>query len=153
MFVTSLRRVCGLSIAFICLLALGCGGSGHRVSGKVTFNGQPIKAGKIYFIPDGGKGNKGPTGFANIKDGKYDTGETGGANVGNGPMIVAIEGIDPDKQGKAEKGDTSGETTVAPLFPRYETSADLTGVSSKDFEVPADAANGPKTVAPKVIIP
>jgi hypothetical protein len=39
-----------------------CGGDGtYRVSGKITFNGQPVPAGKIYFMPDGRK-NTGPTG-------------------------------------------------------------------------------------------
>jgi hypothetical protein len=32
-------------LLFLCCLALGCGGKGYRVSGKVTFKGKPIPAG------------------------------------------------------------------------------------------------------------
>ena len=143
-----------LPLLLVCGLLSGCGGSGNRVSGKVTFNGQPVKAGKIYFIPDAAKANKGPTGFANIIDGQYDTSAAGGSGAGKGPMVVAIEGTDKDKEGKTAKGDTSGEVTVTPLFPRYEITADLPDSSStKDFEVPADAAKAPKKAGPVVIVP
>ena len=57
------------------------------------------------------------------------------------PMIVSIEGYDPAQSGKKERGDTSGEETVLLLFPNYETSVDLPDEdSTKDFEVPAEAA-------------
>ena len=118
-----------------------------------TFGGQPILSGKIYFTPDGGKGNKGPTGYATIVDGAYDTSWSGGSGVGKGPMVVAIEGFDPGSEGKKEKGDTSGEATIKALFPRYETTADLPGgTTTKDFDVPADAAKA-KKAGPAVIIP
>jgi hypothetical protein len=135
-------------------LLLGCGGgSTHRVSGKVTFKGAPIKAGMIYFTPDGSKDNKGPTGFAVIVDGKYDTAAEGGSGAVKGPMIVAIEGTDPDTQGKANKGDPTGEILVTSLFPRYETSIDLPGSdTTKDFDVPAEATKGPKK-GPIMIVP
>jgi hypothetical protein len=138
-----------------CAAAAGCGGDGtYRVSGKVTFKGQPVPAGKIYFMPDGSKGNTGPTGYADIKDGQYDTSATGGRGAGKGPMIVAIEGFDPSTPGKAEKGDTSGEATVKTLFPRYETTTDLPGeAATKDFDVPADAGSGKPQKGVGPIIP
>lgn len=151
----STLRLRSLSLLLVCGTLLGCGGgSGYRVSGKATFKGEPIKVGKIYFIPDGSKGNKGPTGYANIVDGKYDTAAPGGTGAGKGPMVVTIEGTDPDKQGKAAKGDTSGEVLVATLFPSYETTVELPGSeTTKDFDVPAEATKGPKATAPKVIVP
>lgn len=126
----------------LCSLALGCGGDKtFRVSGTVQFKGQPVPAGKIYFLPDGSKGNTGATGYANIKDGKYDTSETGGKGAIGGPMIIAIEGIDPS--GPPAKAESS-EVTAKVLFPRYETAAELPkAASTKDIEVPADAAKGP----------
>ncbi|MBL8867676.1 MAG: hypothetical protein JNK93_19130 [Planctomycetia bacterium] len=138
----------------IVLFATGCGGDGtSRVSGTVKFAGQPVKAGKIYFTPDGAKGNSGPTGYAEIIDGAYDTSAAGGRGAGKGAMIVAIEGRDPSQAGKTEKGDTSGEVTVKTLFPRYETTADLPGgATTKDFEVPADAAK-PKPNAGNFVVP
>jgi hypothetical protein len=123
--------------------ALGCGGDGtYRVSGQITFQGKPVPAGKIYFMPDGSKGNTGPTGYANIKDGYYDTSASGGKGAAPGPMVIAIEGIDPS--GPPPKADPSGEVTAKVLFPRYETTAELPkSGSTKDIDVPADAAKGP----------
>lgn len=138
-----------------CAAAAGCGGdSTHRVSGTVTFKGQPVPAGKIYFMPDGLKGNSGPTGYATIRDGKYDTSAEGGRGAGKGPMIVAIEGSDPSAEGKKEKGDTSGEVTIKTLFPRYETATDLPGSDTeKNFDVPADAGSGKPQKGQGPIIP
>ena len=132
----------GVVLALACGLAAGCGGDNtHRVSGKVTFNGQPVPAGKIYFTPDAAKGNTGPTGYADIKDGAFDTAAAGGRGAVGGPTVVAIEGFDPSAPGKPDKEDKSGEVLVKPLFARYETRVDLPAESTtKDFEVPADAA-------------
>src|SRR5215475_12345122 len=46
--------------------SIGCGGGPrlYRVSGNVTFAGNPIPFGKIYFTPDGAKENSGTPGFA-----------------------------------------------------------------------------------------
>jgi hypothetical protein len=127
--------------ALLCCLS-GCGGGGqYDVSGKVMFKGRPVPAGKIYFSPDGSKGNKGPTGYADIHDGTYDTSASGGKATIGGPMIVAIEGLDPSQPGKTDPEDTSGEKTVAVLFPRYETTVDLPkSDSTQDFTVPPEAA-------------
>jgi hypothetical protein len=137
------RRV-HLLPALVCLLALGCGSkSVYRVSGKVTFQGRPVPAGKIYFIPDSSKGNTGPTGYADIKDGQYDTGATGGQNAPAGPVIIALEGFDPSSKPEKEK---SEDVSAKVLFPRYEVAAELPKEkSTKDIEVPADAAKGPIT--------
>jgi hypothetical protein len=136
-------------------LALGCGGDGtYRVSGKITFNGQPVPAGKIYFMPDGAKGNSGPTGFADIRDGSYDTAAAGGRGAPSGPVIIAVEGIDPS--GPPPKADPSGEVTAKVLFPRYELTADLPkSASTKDIDVPASAAKGPTKPAgtKEIIVP
>jgi hypothetical protein len=133
-------------VAFSCLL-LGCGGeTTYHLSGKVTFKGQPIPSGKIYFIPDTTKGNKGPTGYADIKDGNYDTAAKGGSGCVGGAMIIKIEGIDP--AGKPDKVDKSEETTGKPLFPPYQTTVEIPKQKgTKDFDVPADAGKGG---APKV---
>jgi len=146
----------GVLPVLVCLLVPGCGGDKtYRVSGKVTFKGQPIPAGKIYFTPDSSKGNSGPTGYADIKNGEYDTSSSDGKGVVGGPTIIAIEGIDPnEKPDKIDKSDKSGEVLVKSLFPRYETSADLPKSSStKDIDVPAEATKGPVQKGPKVIVP
>lgn len=126
-----------LPFVAVVLVSTGCGDGTSRLSGKVTFGGKPIPAGKIYFLPDTAKGNSGPTGYAEIKDGTYDTKAAGGQGVGRGPMIVTIEGIDP--AAPKEKKGTHGEESIKALFPRYETATELTGEPTKDFDVPADA--------------
>ena len=40
------------SLAFLCLVVLGCGGgSGSTVTGDVTFNGKPLEKGYVTFTP------------------------------------------------------------------------------------------------------
>jgi len=125
--------------------SVGCGGGPtlYRVSGKATFAGNPIPVGKIYFMPDGAKENTGAPGFAEIRDGKYDTSASGGQGVGGGPMIVKIEGNNG-------AGSTDDNNVAQPLFPPYETTADLPKSSTtKDFDVPADAAKAKPETATK----
>src|SRR5689334_6906923 len=82
-----------------CCLAVGCGGEKtYRVSGKVTFKGKALPAGRIIFLPDASKGNKGSEGYADIKDGAYDTAAPGGKGATGGAMTVRIEAWDPTKK-------------------------------------------------------
>lgn len=124
-----------VGVAVVLGLLSGCGDSSglNRLSGNVTFNKQPIPIGKIYFEPDGSKGNTGAAGFADIKDGKYDTSATGGQGVIGGPSIVRIEGFDGVKLDEER-------INGMPLFPVYRTTAELPkGSGTMDFDVPADA--------------
>lgn len=84
------------------VLVAGCGTSEPEnivhVSGTVTHRGKPLPVGMIIFEPNPAKGNSGPQGHADIKDGKFDTrGSKKGAAIG--PMIVRItggDGINPE---------------------------------------------------------
>lgn len=143
----------GLFPVFLCFLAIGCGGEKkYRISGKVTFKGASVSTGKIYFTPDVKKGGKGPAGYADIKDGNYDTSSVGGSGSIGGPVIVRIEGFTPSGPEKSDKGE---EKTAKALFPAYETAIDLPKeVTTKDFDVPATAATpAPKAGASGVLIP
>jgi hypothetical protein len=145
-----------LAWGLLVFVLAGCSGDGtYNVSGKVTFKNAPVPAGKIYFIPDGEKGNTGPTGYADIKDGSYNTSWSGGKGAVGGPTVVAIEGFDPSSPAKVAKGDTSGEQTVKALFPQYEFKVELPRSSTtKDFDVPAEAAKRRDTGEnPGVIVP
>jgi hypothetical protein len=63
-------------------------------------------------------------------------------------MIIKIEGVEPLP---ADKIDKSKEVTTKPLFPAYETAADLPKENStKDFDVPADAAKPKGPPAPVI---
>lgn len=115
----------------------GCGGDqvGNRLTGKVTFNNQPVPAGSITFDPDGAKGNTGASGWARIKDGVYDTAAEGGQGVAGGPMVVRIEGYDGVK---IDEERLNGK----PLFPEYRVQVDLPKEGgTQDFDVPASAAS------------
>ncbi len=114
--------------------AIGCGRSGpktYRVHGTVTFNGRPVPAGRIDFMPDAQRGNSAMAGFAKIVDGSYDT-AAGGIGSAGGPMTVLVSGYEP-VAGQAERSRA--------LFLDHVTDADLPTVdSSFNVEVPASAA-------------
>lgn len=112
----------------------GCGGSSSSVdlasiSGKVSFKGQPVPYGLIYFEPDITRGNHGPQGFAEIIDGKYHT-DNDGMGVVTGPLLVRISGF--------AKGATSAGTLPSnPLFSQYQTQVELLEeTKTLDFDVP-----------------
>lgn len=145
-------RLCGVAIGALALCGAlaGCGNSvGNRLSGNVVFDGKPVPAGKVYIMPDSSMGNEGHTGFADIKDGKYDTSAEGGRGAPSGPVVIAVEGIDPN----AASGSAGGEDVVAKLlFARYEIKAELPeGESTKDIEVPKEAEKS--NVAPERFVP
>jgi hypothetical protein len=137
-------------IASLGSFVTGCGSeTGGRVSGKVTFNGQPVPAGKVYIRPDTSKGNSGPTGYADIKDGAYDTSAPGGKGAVAGAVIIAVEGLDPNPPANA-----GPDVTTTVLFPNYELPAEIdAGGTVKDIDVPPEAANVPQQSESSVIVP
>jgi hypothetical protein len=91
-----MRRWVGAAVVFAAAVALGCSDDGpkrHRLSGAVKYAGEPIPFGDVVFTPDGSKKNSGPQGFANIRDGKYDTSADGGKGIGGGPTVVRVTGF------------------------------------------------------------
>ena len=127
-------RFFGVAVLILGLALLqGCG-SGQKkmaLTGKATFNGNPIPAGTITFDPDEKKENKGPQGRATIKDGVYKT----DADFGpvSGPNIVRIEGYDGKPYNDA--GGIS-ITTGKRLFPAFQTDYDIPkDATTKDFNV------------------
>jgi hypothetical protein len=105
------------TVVFLAILAVaplvGCGPkSGLQkvvVRGKVTFNGQPVANGQIYFVP--AKGTKGPVSGAPIKDGQYVVEAKGGVPVGM--HQVKIEGY-RSRGGGADGDLLSGRAGGAP---------------------------------------
>ena len=129
-----LIRFAGTTLLVAMLFLAGCGGSGPRsvnVSGTVTFGGQPVPQGMIYFDPNTAAGNDGVQGFARIHDGAYDTRETG-KGIGGGAYRVRITGATAGGDGPARA--LFSDYTVAVDFPQ-ET-------ATRDFVVPASAGVG-----------
>lgn len=108
-----------------------------KISGTITFKGQPVPAGYISFTPDVANGNSGPLRVFQIKNGVYDSsldippGMSPGLPEGN--YFVRIAGFD----GK-----------VIPFFGQgkqiFNEVTDLEhkvpeGVSTKDFVIPESA--------------
>lgn len=88
------------TIGIVCGLLAGCSNNGltlGRVSGKVTYKGEPVRYGFVTFHPDAEKGAIGPPAMSPITDaGTYllTTQEAGdGAVVGT--HHVAIIALDP----------------------------------------------------------
>ena len=130
-------RACRILLAVACCLAClgGCSGGRverHRLSGNVTFRGQPVPEGHISFESPEGSGFGG--GFAFIKNGRYDTADGGRGNLG-GPHLVRISGF--SGQAADRKNPEAGG---AALFPNHEETAELpTRIATKDFDVPVSA--------------
>lgn len=129
-----------VSAIWVCGLCGGCGrGDGVKrtdISGSATFAGSPIVYGTIEFIPDEKKGNSGPTGAAEIINGKYNTKEKGGRGVVKGPHHVRITAY--SEAPKPNNDETKVVPQPEPLFVGYLLEADL-GSPTQDFNVPEGA--------------
>jgi len=138
---TTVVLLYGVLPALLCCFALGCGSDKtYRVSGTVNFDGKPVPQGKIYFKPDRAKGNSGPDGYADIKDGAFDTSVKPGQGSPGGAVIVEIHGF--------KEIPPQGDVTSQPLFYPYQEQMEMPKeATTKTFNVPADAAKKP--LAPK----
>ena len=118
----------------LAIVTTGCGSSGsdpreNHLKGNVSFNGAPVIAGDIQFIP--AQGNSGPPGSATIVDGAFDTAAPGGKGTIGGPHTVIINGFDGKAQPEAEL--PQGQ----PLFKDYKVDFDVPkgGEATQDFNV------------------
>jgi hypothetical protein len=112
----------------------GCGSADktYDLSGTVTFQGKPVPAGSILFEP--AAGNKGPSGYAKIKDGRYDTRDPDCRGIIGGPHLVQIRGLDGIPRGELLNG--------VPLFPEHTVTVDLPKENgTRDFEVNSQRGN------------
>lgn len=131
-----LRRSGGRVWLFLSVVALvaGCGGDGltrGTVSGKVTFDDQPVAKGTIVFTPTGG--TKGPMAMAEIANGEY-------AIIKNSPVVgkhlVKIQGF-RDTAKKDARGEVIGEQFIPPKYNDQTTlTADIAkGANNRDFKL------------------
>jgi hypothetical protein len=105
--------------------------------GTVTFKGRPVPAGLIAINPDLSKGNDGPQGLAEIRDGRFDTRRLD-KGAPSGPVLLLIDGFDGVPQPDSPYG--------KPLFLGYKVSMELPKeATEKNIEVPASAGANVKT--------
>lgn len=104
-----------MTAATLALIVVGCNSQGAgraSVSGKVTFDGQPVGTGQIVFEPAG----SGRLGIAQIVNGAYAMPAEQGPTSGS--YIVRITADRPT--GKTAKGPaSSGEQTSTEVYEQY----------------------------------
>ncbi len=107
----------------------------------MTFKGRPVPAGLIAINPDFSKGNDGPQGLAEIRDGRFDTRPLD-KGAPSGPVVLMIDGFDGVAQPESPYG--------KPLFLGYKLSIDLPKEpTEKNIEVPeSEGAKVPSQLAP-----
>lgn len=129
------RGLMGAWMVATLVAASGCGGGDsqerHRVSGRITFAGQPVNFGEVLFTPDASKGNSGAQGIANIANGRYDTQGSRAPGVASGPVVVRVTAL----------ADANGKLLCEHEFP-LEVSK---GGMEHDIEIPADAGKASGT--------
>jgi len=123
-----------LLLPALLLVASSCSNkSSGRVDvwGTVKFKNLPVPAGLIVMNPDFSKGNDGPQGLAEIRDGRFDTRQLD-KGAPSGPVIFMIDGFDGVAQGESPSG--------KPLFIGYKVQLDLPQQGSEqNIDVPASA--------------
>lgn len=130
------RRDClrlGFAVPALLVGGAGCGRNGNefQVSGTVTFDGKPVRKGFITFSPNVEKGNSGPGGGAQIRDGQFTTAR--GKGVVGGSYWVKIVGYDGAPFSESGEQVEDGKS----LFPPYEFEMDFPKESvTKEFVVP-----------------
>jgi hypothetical protein len=137
------RRIwVGCSVV-LAITLVGCGDSSGLkkvvLRGKVSYDGQPIANGQIYFRPTGT--TEGPVSGAPIKDGEYVAEAKGGVPVGT--HEVRIEGY-RSRRGDGGEDLLSGRDAGAPeqyLPDKYNLKTTLrvtidSGTMAKDFDLP-----------------
>jgi hypothetical protein len=139
-------------VAAVCAFC-GCGpGNGltmGRVSGLVTYNGQPVELGEVLFVPDSEKGNNGVPSMSAIgKDGTYIMStQDSGDGVIAGYHKVGIRALDALKVGQAETPEPEPNTTTStnPMADRLKRmkaqSLNLKKIRAKD-DAPTVSFNG-----------
>src|SRR5262245_45440638 len=114
-----------------------------RVQGKVSYKGEPVKLGTVFFVPDASKGTDGPPAMATLKDdGTYilSTDSAGdGALVGH--HKVGVVGLDPTPINKdqpvpapeeAPQEYLKGKANLSRQAPRGKTAAKTGGDTFTD---------------------
>jgi hypothetical protein len=142
-----------LVVATMILAFAGCGpGNGltmGRVSGVVTYKGQPVELGEVLFLPDSEKGNNGvPSMSAINKDGTYtmSTQESGDGVIA-GYHKVGIRALDAIRVGQVEttQVDPNAATSTNPMADRVKKmraqSLSLKKIRAKD-DAPSVNFNG-----------
>lgn len=124
-------------VTFVLSLALsGCGSTEAGpdrtiVTGKVTFKGEPVQQGQIWFLPQAGR--EAPQAGAQIVDGKYYVKNKGGVPIGSCQVKITAEQTKTDTKIVADGGPEEIPTTQY-LPARYNEQTELTAEIERSSE-------------------
>ncbi len=112
-------------------MVAGCAGDGPEravVTGKITYQGQPLEKGRIRFVPT--KDTKAPISGAEITDGAYVVDGRGGVPVGSYQIEITAQRIDSkraaDDNSLAHQFDNVGGPPMEQYIPeKYNTKTEL----------------------------
>jgi hypothetical protein len=99
---TGYRAALGLALLSFGLVA-GCGGNRASVRGTVTFGGQPVNGGRIFFLPEGAPVGR-PAVHATIEQGKYHLPAARGPELGRHRVEIVWHKTPPGKRPPADPG-------------------------------------------------
>jgi hypothetical protein len=108
----------GAALSASALALAGCGSDNGlnmgRVSGVVTYNGQPVELGEVLFVPDSDKGSNGvPSMGPILKDGRYVMStQSAGDGVIRGFHKVGIRVLEPQAVGTDNTPTLDPETST-----------------------------------------
>jgi hypothetical protein len=91
------------------------------VSGKVTFDGNPLSAGKIQFQPIGTE--PAPIAVGDIEDGRFSIDRSGGPSPGKYRVIISSRTAPKIREGQEPGGTPKGEPEKIPK--QYNTQSKL----------------------------
>lgn len=138
--ISSARAVilCVLCAGISVCAFVGChrgGPTRYPVKGKVTFKGQPVQAGAVFFEPTLSAGKEAPTVYLRLENGEYQVSRDKGP--GAGKYTVVVGGWDKAR----EFVDDDGITHSFPLFKDYRFEVEFPVPNNTlDIEVPESQA-------------
>ena len=152
-FANSLQSRVVMVCSVVLLVTSGCGRpTGPQrvaVQGTILFDGQPLQAGRIRFIPT--EGTKGPSAAGSVEKGFYEFTSSNGPVVGK--HRVEIEAIpnpgfeldDEAAYAKAQKEKNAVPLPSQPIPPQYNERSTLTAAvdpkGEKKFDFNLDKAS------------
>ena len=123
------------------LLASGCGSGGNLlpVSGTVTLDGQPLKAGDVQFHPEGSQNPSQEMPIGHIKDGKYELTTRGKKGAPPGKYKVVVLANQFSDEGAKRPAAATKEMPKSLINNKYSTAA-TTPLSKEVVASPAPDA-------------
>ena len=119
-------RLCGVAL---CVVWAGCSKQDYPgplripLSGKVSYDGEPVDVGSISFLPASGGEQRVSGGY--IADGAYDVPEAQGANLGKYRIEIRWQKLTGKMVREAQTGEMV-EQRKEGLPPKFNTNSELT---------------------------